>query len=49
MAIRKLKNGKAAGTDDIIGELLKHAGHAEVDFLVTYFNVLFDSDVYPDK
>ena len=27
LAIQRLKNGKAAGPDGIIGKLLKHAGH----------------------
>ena len=41
--------GKAAGPDGIIGELLKHAGHLAVDFLVKFFNVLFDRGIYPDS
>ena len=47
-AIQRLKNGKAAGPDAIIGELLKHAGHLAVDFLVKFFNALFDCGMYPD-
>ena len=49
LAIQRLKNGKAAGPDGIIGELLKHAGHLAVDFLVKFFNVLFDRGRYPDS
>ena len=49
LAIQKLKNGKAAGPDGIIGELLKHAGHLAVDFLVKFFNVLFDRGIYLDS
>ena len=49
LAIQRLKNGKAAGPDGIIGELLKHAGHLAVDFLVKFFNVLFDRGIYPDS
>ena len=36
LAIQRLKNGKAAGPDGIIGELLKHAGHLAVDLLVKF-------------
>ncbi len=46
LAIQRLKNGKAAGPDGIIGELLKHAGHLAVDILVKFFNVLFDRGRY---
>ena len=49
LAIQRLKNGKAAGPDGIIGELLKHAGHLAVYFLVKFFNVLFDRGRYPDS
>ena len=45
LAIQSLKNDKAAG----IGELLKHAGHLAVDFLVTFFNALFDCGMYQDS
>ena len=47
LAIQRLKNGKAAGPDGITGELLKHAGHLAVDFLVKFF--LFDRGRYPDS
>ena len=49
LAIQRLKNGKAAGPDGIIGELFKHAGHLAVDFLVKFFNVLFERGIYPDS
>ena len=49
LAIQRSKNGKAAGPDRIIGELLKHAGHLAVNFLVKFFNVLFDHGIYPDS
>ena len=49
LAIQRLKNGKAAGPDGIIGEFFKHAGHLAVDFLVKFFNVLFDRGIYPDS
>ena len=47
LAICKLKNGKAAGPDGIIPEMLKHASDQMVNFLVKYFNVLFDEGIYP--
>ena len=40
-AIRHLKNGKTAGPDGIIGEILKAAEESIVPFLVKYFNKLF--------
>ena len=46
LAILRLKNGKAADPDGIIGELLKHVGHLAVDFLVKFFNVLFERGIY---
>ena len=49
LAIQTLKNGKAAGPDGIIGEFFKHAGHLAVDFLVKFFNVLFDRGIYSDS
>ena len=49
LAIQRFKNGKAAGPDGIIGEFFKHAGHLAVDFLVKFFNVLFDRGIYPDS
>ena len=49
LAIRKLKNNKAAGPDGIIGEMLKYAGDPVVDFLVKLFNILFDRGIFPDS
>ena len=49
LAIQRLKNGKAAGPDGINGEFFKHAGHLAVDFLVKFFNVLFERGIYPDS
>ena len=49
LAVQRLKNGKAAGPDGIIGELLKHAGHLAMDLLVKFFNVLFDRGRYPNS
>ena len=51
MALRKLKNGKAAGPDGIIGELIKHACKCNLvlDFLVKLFNFLFDRGIFPEN
>ena len=49
LAIQRLKNGMAAGLDSITGELVKHAGHLAVDFLVKFFKALFDCGIYPDS
>ena len=46
-AIRKLKTGKAHGTDGILADMLKVAGETGVQFLTKLFNVLFDQGVYP--
>ena len=48
-AIRKLKTGKAHGTDGILAEMLKVAGETAVQFLTKLFNVLFDQGVYPEE
>ena len=47
LSVCKSKNGKAAGPDGIISEMLKHASDQIVNFLVKYFNVLFDEGIYP--
>ena len=46
-AINKLKAGKAAGPDMIIGEMLKHAHSNILPFAVKFFNRLFDKGIYP--
>ena len=49
LPFQRLNNDKAARSVGIIGELLKHAGHLAVDFMVKPFNVLFDRGIYPDS
>ena len=44
-SIGKLKSGKSADPDKIIGEMLKHANEVVIDFLVKLFNKIFDSIV----
>ena len=47
LAIRKLKNGKAAGPDGLIGEFFKFASSEIIDYLYELFNKLFDNGFYP--
>jgi hypothetical protein len=47
-AIRKLKNGKSAGPDGLIGEFFKHSSESVISFLVNVFNYLFDNGIYPE-
>ena len=49
VALRKLKNRKAAGPDGIIGELLKNSGSQILNFLVKFFNALFDKGIFPES
>ena len=51
LAIRRIKSKKAAGPDNIIGELLKYAQGNDLilDFFVTFFNCLFDGGIYPES
>ena len=46
-SIGKLKSGKSAGPDKIIGEMLKHAIEVVIDFLVKLFNKIFDGGMFP--
>ena len=48
-SIKHLKNGKSAGVDKILGELLKNANNIVVDFLVTLFNALFENGTFPTE
>jgi hypothetical protein len=48
IALRKIKNRKAAGPDGIIGEFLKTSCEKVVDFFVTFLNALFDKGIFPD-
>ena len=49
LALRKLKNKKAAGPDGIIGEMLKNTGSYVLDFFVKLFNALFEKGVFPER
>ena len=47
-AIRKLKKGKACGTDEILAEMLKLVDKTAALFFTKLFNILFDQGIYPD-
>ena len=46
-AIKSLKSGKAAGTDNIPAELLKHGDEAVVDILTTICNRIWQTGQWP--
>ena len=53
-AVKSLKNGKSAGPDGIIGELIKYSDGFCVDFLVKLLNKTkqtkkIDNGIYPDN
>ncbi|XP_035772278.1 uncharacterized protein LOC118456011 [Neolamprologus brichardi] len=48
IAIKSLKNNKAAGLDEIPAELLKHGGQAMVEELTTLFNKCWQSGTVPE-
>ena len=49
LALSKLKPGKAAGPDMIIGEMLKYASNEIAPFFVKLFNYMFDYGLYPQN
>ena len=48
-AIARLKSGKATGLDEIPGELLKAISGHILPFLTKYFNVLYESQNFPQE
>lgn len=47
LALKKLKNGKAVGVDDIAAEMLKGGGNAVIEWLLRLFNVCMNSGKVP--
>ena len=47
-SIRKLKQGKTSGLDNVLAEMLKSAGALLTPFLTECFNEIFKSGSYPD-
>ena len=48
-ALRKMKNGKAQGPDDIPVEVWIALGNNDVEFLVNFFNRLLQGEKMPDE
>ena len=48
MRVEKLKNGKAAGKDEITGEMIKDGGNRVVDWIWRLCNMAFESSVVPE-
>ena len=48
-AIKKIKCGKASGSDGIVGEMLKSGGRTVTNFLTLLFNKIFDDSIYPEE
>ena len=46
-AIRSLKNGKAAGVDNVPAELIKHGGKAVIDILTAICNKIWQTGEWP--
>ena len=48
-AIRRLKSGKAAGTDQIINEFLKSTERVTLPFLVKLCKAIFNQGIFPEE
>ena len=49
MRVGKLKNGKAAGKDQITGEMIKGGGDSVVNWICRLCNMAFESGVMPEN
>ena len=45
--VGKLKNGKAASKDEIIGEMIKGGDDRVVDWILRLYNMVFESGFVP--
>ena len=48
-AVKKLKNGKAAGIDQILNEFIKHSPEGMLKPICSYFNLILDTGIVPDS
>ena len=46
--IRKLKNGKSSGEDNILNEFLKNSSHRCLELYVKLFNLVLETGIVPD-
>ena len=43
--LRLVKNSKSAGSNSVVGELIKYGGKPMCEMLLTLFNLVWDNDV----
>ena len=46
--VKKLKNGKAAGKDEVTKEMVKGGGDVVVDWIWKLCNMVFENDAVPE-
>ena len=46
-AVRKLRNGKAGGQDEVVAELLKNGGEADIDWLTEVIQQVWQTGKVP--
>ena len=46
--LKKMRNGKSAGHDDVLPEFLKYAHEKVITLLTRFFNKILESGVVPD-
>ena len=47
--VRKLKNNKTGGSDELVGELLKYGGSGMIHLLHKLFEVVWREELVPPK
>ena len=47
--VKAIKNNKCAGSDGIVGELLKYGGNLLCEMLLTLFNLVWNNEYFPTK
>ena len=48
-AMKKLKNGKSPGLDNILNEFLKYSPYVVKEIITKFFNIIFKTSIIPDK